>query len=365
MLPNDYKILNVDTIESPALAIYPDMVVNNIRNAIEIAGKNVLRPHVKTCKTPEVIKLMMDQGISKFKCATIAEAEMLGIVKAKDVLLAIQPLPLNIERLKNIVTAYPDTVYSCIFDNPYILKVLEEKFTDKVLDIYIDLNIGMNRSGIKSENSYALIDESLKVRNLKLSGIHAYNGKNNDPDKKIRENKSNEGYKLADEVRRYAEKKAGRKMELIFGGSPDFMYNARQNDVQCSPGTFVFWDTRSARFSDLPFKIAVVIITRVISIIDRNLLCLDLGYKAVGSENPLNQRVQFLNIENAEPESQSEEHLVVKVPDTREHNLGDVWYAMPYHICSTVALYGDLQVIENGFRTNQWKVTARNRKIIF
>jgi len=363
MLTDNYKILNIETVETPALAVYPDLVVNNIKKAIEIAGKNILRPHVKSCKTPEVIKLMMDQGISKFKCATIAEAEMLGIVKAKDVILAIQPHPINIQRLKNIVTAYPDTVYSCILDNLNTLKALEEKFHDKEPDFYIDLNIGMNRSGIKPENAFALIDESLKVRNIKLSGIHAYNGKNNDPDKKIREKNSNEGYKLADELRKYAEKKAGRKMELIFGGSPDFIYNARQKDVQCSPGTFVFWDTRSARFTDLPFKIAAVLITRVISIIDRNLLCLDLGYKAVGSENPLNQRVQFLNVENAEPESQSEEHLVVKVPDTTKHKVGEEWYALPFHICPTVALYSDLQVIENGIRTNQWKIIARNRRI--
>ena len=58
-----------------------------------------LRPHVKTHKTKEASLLMMHSGINKFKCATIAEAEMLGMVAAPDVLLAYQPAALNYNAL--------------------------------------------------------------------------------------------------------------------------------------------------------------------------------------------------------------------------------------------------------------------------
>ena len=135
--------------------------------------------------------------------------------------------------------------------------------------------------------------------------------------------------------------------------------------MQCSPGTFVFWDKGYTEFADLPFTVAAVLLTRVISIVDGNLLCLDIGHKAVASENPLHQRLHFLNIEDVVLISHSEEHLVVSVLDTAKHNIGDIWFAVPYHICPTVALYNEVEVIEAGYRTKQWNVSARNRKINF
>jgi D-serine deaminase-like pyridoxal phosphate-dependent protein len=104
------------------------------------------------------------------------------------------------------------------------------------------------------------------------------------------------------------------------------------------------------------------LLTRVISIIDSHTLCLDLGHKSVAAENPL-PRVKFLNATEAVAVSQSEEHLVIKVEDSRRYQIGDVWYGVPSHICPTCALYDYVQVAENGRVTTQWQVIARNRII--
>ena len=73
--------------------------------------KNVehLRPHAKTNKIAEVCRMMMGAGITKFKCATIAEAEMLGIIGAKDVLMAYQPNGPKINRLLLLTQKYTGT----------------------------------------------------------------------------------------------------------------------------------------------------------------------------------------------------------------------------------------------------------------
>ena len=39
----------------------------------------------------EVAQMFLEEGINRFKCATIAEADMLAIAGAEDVLLAYQP----------------------------------------------------------------------------------------------------------------------------------------------------------------------------------------------------------------------------------------------------------------------------------
>ena len=112
----------------------------------------------------------------------------------------------------------------------------------------------------------------------------------------------------------------------------------------------------------MDFLFAAVIVTRVISIIDKNTLCVDLGHKAIAAENPL-PRIEFLSVSNAQPISQSEEHLVVAVADTNEHKVGDIWYGVLIHICPTVALYNEVMVVENEIVAATWKVITSDRKI--
>ncbi len=59
-------------------------------------GVDRLRPHMKTSKIPEVVRMHLDQGITRYKVATIAEAEMAAAAGAPDVLLAYQPVGPNI-----------------------------------------------------------------------------------------------------------------------------------------------------------------------------------------------------------------------------------------------------------------------------
>ena len=73
--------------------VYPDRIEKNIQLMVEMTGTpEQLRPHIKTHKTKEIIEMQMAYEIHKFKCATIAEAELLGQCGAKDILVAIQPV---------------------------------------------------------------------------------------------------------------------------------------------------------------------------------------------------------------------------------------------------------------------------------
>src|SRR5215471_1034540 len=81
-----YTIDDIEKLDSPALVVIPSRVSANIQTAIQMVGDvSRLRPHVKTNKSADVSRLMIEAGILKFKCATIAEAEMLGQIGAPDV----------------------------------------------------------------------------------------------------------------------------------------------------------------------------------------------------------------------------------------------------------------------------------------
>jgi D-serine deaminase-like pyridoxal phosphate-dependent protein len=364
---NWFTIKNIDTIDSPALVIYKERVHDNIRLLKEMVHGNVsrLRPHVKTNKITEVCSMMMDAGITKFKCATIAEAEMLAMIEAPDVLLSYQPVGPKAIRLAALVEKYSATKFAAVVDNIHVAEMLSQLFAEKKssLNVYIDLNTGMNRTGISPEHATQLFEAMQLLPGLKVVGLHGYDGQIRDTDVELRKQHTEKGFSKVLILAAAIEAVSKQPATIIAGGSPTFPIYADRNDVECSPGTFVFWDWGYKHgMPDEPFDYAALVITRIISVVDEHTITTDLGHKSVAAENPF-PRVHFLNAPEAEPVSQSEEHLVARVPDASKYKIGDVLYGVPVHICPTVALYERAVVIENNIAVTEWKVIARDRKI--
>jgi D-threonine aldolase len=360
-----YKIKNINDIDTPALLIYKDRASQNIVKAINmVSSVERLRPHVKTHKIKEVAAMMQAAGIQKFKCATIAEAEMLALINAEDVLLAYPVIGPKIKRLKALKDQYPNTHFSCLIDNFETAKQLSESFSDNTLSVYIDLNVGMNRTGISPENSLILYEKCQNLKEIGIIGLHAYDGHIHDTDLTVRTNRAKKVSEMLTKVQTEIENYASKKLKIVVGGSPTFAIQAAlKKDAEVSPGTFIFWDYGYQNMMpDFDFLWAGVVATRVISIINKTKLCLDLGHKSIAAENPL-PRIKFLDNEDAKPIGQNEEHMVVEVSDTDLYAVGDVWYGVPIHICPTVALYNKVSVVENEVVTGSWKVIARDRDI--
>jgi len=364
---NWYTIENIDRIDSPCLVLYKDRIKANIDNAIKLI-RNVdnLRPHVKTNKIAEVCRMMMDAGITKFKCATIAEAEMLAIINAKDVLLAYQPTGPKADRLNLLARHYPETAFSCLIDDSEVASALSKIYSHSglTLNVFIDVNTGMNRTGITPGKVNTLFEKIRTLPSLHIQGIHVYDGHLKDPDPEKRKEESGSAFveikKLADHLEMTLE----RKIKIIAGGSPTFPAHAERN-VECSPGTFVFWDWGyKHQLPDEPFEYAALVVARVISVVNKTTITADLGHKAVASENPL-PRVYFLNAPGSVPVSHSEEHMVINVPDASKFRPGDVLYGIPVHICPTVSLYDRAILVEDKQATTIWRVIARDRVINF
>jgi D-serine deaminase-like pyridoxal phosphate-dependent protein len=150
---------------------------------------------------------------------------------------------------------------------------------------------------------------------------------------------------------------------VVAGGSPTFPVHAKRKDVECSPGTFIYWDGGYSVYAEQHFVPAALVLCRVISLPGTNKLCIDLGHKSIASENALHNRVHFLNAPELKSIGHSEEHLVAEAIESHSYKVGDVLYGLPYHICPTVALYGTALAVENKEVTGEWKIVARERKI--
>lgn len=359
-----YELQEEDELISPSLLLYPERVRTNTETMLKIAkDPERLWPHIKTHKMAEVVEIQMTKGIDKFKCATLAEAELLAKCKAKEVLLAMQPVKTNIKRFADLMEKYPDTTFSTLVDCPVTYKQLKDECLKRDLSpsVWIDINNGMNRTGIKpgqqAEALFKLISDDPEVI---LRGLHVYDGHNRASELSKRQEDCDRDFAKVLQMKDNLSLEGYTIESIIAGGTPSFPVHSKRKNTALSPGTGLLWDEGyGALFPDMDFIHAAVLFTRIISKPDKDTLCLDLGHKSVASEMSF-PRVKFLGNHSFQQMSQSEEHLVIKCDYAEQYNIGDAFYAIPLHICPTVAKYPKAMTVENHKITGEWKVAARD-----
>lgn len=364
-----YVFDGVDRVDTPALMVYPERAAQNIERLIKmVPDVKMLRPHVKTSKSADATRLMLAQGIRKFKCATITEAEMLGRCKAPDVLLAYQPTRQKLERFFTVLQAYPETTYSCLVDNLKSGQMMDALASERgiVLPVFIDLNAGMNRTGIVARAAYDLFVALSALSGLEIRGFHAYDGHIREVDLQQRTEQCNADFVAIEDMRKRVNEAGYGYPLLIAGGSPTFLIHTKRKNVEYSPGTFVFWDKgyRDA-IPEQDFLYAALVMCRVVSMPTDSKICIDLGYKCISSENELQNRVYFLNAPDLKPFSQSEEHMVIEAGEEHQYQIGDVLYAVPIHICPTVAMYDQAHTVIDQKLDGIWPIQARDHEVAF
>lgn len=363
-----YTISNIDSLDTPALIVYPERIKKNLQILKSfINDVSRVRPHIKTNKCPQVAKLMMDAGITKFKCATIAEAEMLAMEGADDVLLAYQPLGPKAIRFIELQRKFPGTTFSCLVDNPDSLKALSVLASEAHLTIrvFVDLNVGMNRTGITpGKEAFTLALDAVAAKGIDFIGLHLYDGHLRDTDFALRTQQCDDAFKPVEDLHEEIKRTMGKDPLIVAGGTPTFPIHAKRKHVQVSPGTFVFWDKGYQQLlAEQPFEFAAVVVTRILSIPDEHTICLDLGHKSIASENPIGQRVHLLNATGLVPVGHSEEHMVFRSEGKHKYKTGQVLYGIPHHICPTVALYEETAVCRDHLVGETWPILSRKRKI--
>jgi D-serine deaminase-like pyridoxal phosphate-dependent protein len=232
--------------------------------------------------------------------------------------------------------------------------------------VWVDINNGMNRTGIvpgqKAIRLYKTISDSPM---LIAEGLHVYDGHIHDPDLSVRQQKCSEAFVPVLSMINELIKIGIEPVKIIAGGSPTFPVHARHAGVETSPGTIILWDYgSSSNYSDMKFQHAAVLLTRIISKPEKDLLCIDLGHKAVASEMP-QPRVMIQGLINYRIIKHNEEHMVIRTTDAGNYKTGDLLYAIPWHICPTVDRYDTVTVVNDHRASGQWNVEARKRKITF
>jgi len=369
MSTNPYAIADTSSIYSPGLIFFKDLIRKNIARLIELAGTGQrLRLHVKTHKTPQVVQMCLAAGLTKHKCATIAEAEMVASVGGDDAMISYPIVGPNCRRLADLIRRYPKCRFSVLADHPDAVEALSACLSDQgvKVDVLADIDMGQHRTGIApGPEAVALYEQIARSPGLNATGLHAYDGHNHIENFVERQTTALSQLEPVLKLRDTLLKKGLPVPCIVAGGTPTFPVYARLDipGLECSPGTLVLQDHGyGSRFGDLTgFTPAALVLTRVISRPTSTRVTFDLGYKAVASDPPAGKRLVLLDVPDYQAVLQNEEHLVIETPQASKFRPGDEVLAIPTHICPTVAMHQRAYVVESGRVTGTWDIVARDR----
>jgi D-serine deaminase-like pyridoxal phosphate-dependent protein len=309
---------------------------------------------------------MLAKGITKVKAATLVEAEVCAAAGMPEILLSFPQTGPNVARLLKLSQAFPQTKIAALSDDEANILHLSTAFAQagRKIEVWLDIDVGQHRSGIEPGDQafelYKLIQNSPGTT---AGGLHIYDGQVRELDLEGRIKHGEEAFGAAAALIKRIQA-AGLPMQPpACGGTPTFPVHALHVDRTYSPGTCVFWDySYATKFQDLEFEYALLLLGRVVSKPGGNRLCIDLGYKSVSPDNA-GPRLELLGVGEWKWLGQWEEHLSVETPAAANLRVGDPVYAVPFHVCPTVALHRAMYVVRDGHVDGEWQVAARDRKM--
>lgn len=366
-----YRVSDLDSILTPALALYPDAIASNIQATVKLLGGNAdrWRAHIKTAKLNYTLRMLMDRGVRNFKCATTLELLQACESGAEDVLVAYPVMAANARRVREISRQHPGVRISVLAENEAQIR----QWRDSDIGIFLDINPGMNRTGIEQTSKALIIQLAQAARDagLELRGLHYYDGQFGSIAEPELTRSTHAGYDQLLGLVGDLDRAGVHVQEIVTAGSPTFpsslAYSAFQSASfihRVSPGTVVYHDATSlaqlpAEFGYMP---AALVIARIVSHPHRGIVTCDAGHKAVSADAGVPTCVVIGHPELT-PLSPSEEHLPLAVQEGYEPpKVGDVLYLIPRHVCPTVNNFDAALIVRNGEIEAIEKVSARGHE---
>jgi D-serine deaminase-like pyridoxal phosphate-dependent protein len=368
---DSYHVSDLEHVMTPALVLYPEIIASNVGRTLDLLDANPerWRAHIKTAKLAYTLRTLLDRGVRNFKCATTLELLTACESGANDVLVAYPVMGANAQRVREIADRCRQVRISVLAENELQIR----QWIGSPVGIFLDINPGMNRTGIEQGNHSEVVELIRAIRRAKLEfrGLHYYDGQFGHEDEPQRTRAAHAGYDRLMQSVTEAARNGFDVPELITAGSPTFScslsYEAFRGAPfvhRISPGTIVYCDATS--MAQLPaeygYAPAAVVVTRVVSHPSRGMVTCDAGHKSVSADAGVPTCIVMGHPE-LRPMGPSEEHLPMQVSSGAAPALGEVLYLIPRHVCPTVNNFDTALLVRNGEIQSMEKVSARGREM--
>jgi D-serine deaminase-like pyridoxal phosphate-dependent protein len=357
-----YELKNPESILTPALLVYPEKVENNIRATVNLMSGNAdrWRPHIKTAKLAYVIRQMIGNGVRAFKCATTLELLTACEAGAKDVLLAFPVTGANARRVIALAGQFPATRISVLIETDDQAAV----WKGSNIGIFIDVNPGMNRTGVSQERSADIVELARHV-GAAFRGLHYYDGHVSASDPAATQT----GYNRLLDIVQALMKAGAAPEEVITSGTPATKAALTHAGLasglfvhRVSPGTVVYNDISSlSQLPDQGYLAAVAVLATVVSHPAPNIFTCDAGHKSVSVDSGV-PNCRIVGHPHFRPLKPSEEHLPVESSNGKVPAIGSQIYLIPRHVCPTVNNFDEALLVVNGEIRGVERVTARGHE---
>lgn len=363
--------MKLEELDTPAMLVDLDKMEQNIKSwQAEIGSHNVkLRPHVKTHKVPDIAKLQLEAGASGITVAKVAEAEVFAAQGIKDIFIAF-PI-IGAAKWKRVAALARDCQLIVGVDSEIGARGLNgsAREADLILKIRVEIDGGLNRSGVAPGDALELCRIIQSLPNLELDGIFGFRSiffaaaSGRTPEEIGLE----EGKFFVDIAEQLCS--SGIPIRNVsIGSTPTAKFAARVAGVtEVRPGTYIFGDYMMAQLGAVEYEnVALSILCTVISRSRSGTVTIDGGSKTfcgdvIPSKLNLKGYAKAVNVD-AYLESMSEEHGVVKLAEGVKLEVGDRLVFYPIHACTTVNLSEELIGIRNAQVEKVWQVLARGKR---
>ena len=327
------QLLPNEPIATPCFVIFEDGIQHNLRaTAGAIGGVERLMPHVKTHRAPWIVKLLIAEGVTAFKCATPREVETALTAGAKAVTWSYPTVnPAHVQRFVALARAYPDAELTGMLDSERGLEVWRAELREAPANIRlrVDLDPGYGRTGVAMDGRALKLARAVNAIG-RLSGWHVYDGHiKGTPDERRLQVAAEAEHVAAFQKALLADDIA---TDVVAGGS--YTFNHWPNAVArfVSPGSWTYSSAQhDGELAELGWTPAAFVLSTVIST-HQGTATLDAGCKAISPDKPLAERFRW----DGRIVLMNEEHTVV---EARNLAVGDRVLLLPQHACTTAYLY--------------------------
>lgn len=359
----------LEALDTPAMIVNQALMEENIARLMQRLrpSKVNVRPHLKTVKSPDLARLLLDAGAIGGCVAKVSEAEVMAGAGIEDLLITseIAGKP-KLARLAALVQEHPRI--KVVVDSPAGAQALNEALHDAGLhlDVLLDLNVGQNRTGVQpGEEALTLARHIGRMESLRLVGVQGYEGHlQHLRDAGERARRCREAMQLLTTTAAQL-RDMGFPIQIVTtaGTGTAEICATCEGVTEVQPGSFIFMDTDYRNALGPVYANALTILSTVISRPAPNRAVVDAGLKALTTDSGFSEPGGLPGVKYRPG---GDEHGILtwdesEVSEPPPLEIGDRVELIPSHIDPTINLHDFYYAYRDGELTAIWPVAARGK----
>lgn len=355
--------VHLDDLDTPCVTVDLDVFERNVRSCLSRLEGVHVRPHLKTAKSPEVARLLLDAGATGVCVAKLSEAEVMLAAGIEDVLITTEIAgSVKVRRLAQLVSEWPAARLRIVVDSWGGASAIDAALP-RALETLIEVNVGQNRCGVAPEGVLALADRIGALERLHLVGLQGYEGnlqhvRDQDERRQLCELAMDRLAGATEQLRA-----GGHTVQVVSTGGTGTAEFCAAHDVvtEVQPGSFAFMDADYLDTGGIPYESSLEVIATVISRPASDRAVIDAGLKTLSDDSG---PARLVGVTGWSYRHGGDEHGVLTPngePDLRDLRVGDRVTLIPSHIDPTINLHDVMYAHRAGRIHATWAVAARGK----